>query len=112
MPGKEMSERKPVTMIEACDILEERKKESELGYEQKLAYEHTKKFARLKSKEAMEMRKEIVEAGMSEATATKIVDIMPVDVIQLKQVLIMGKEQVEEDKVNELIKIVEKYKGK
>lgn len=112
MIGKDASEKKSVTMSEAASVLEERKKDGELGYEQKLAFDHVKKFAKLSSSEAKKMKEEIVDTGLSDATATKVVDIMPVDITQLRQVLIFEKKQLEEELVSSIMKIVEGHRGK
>ncbi|MGC8629286.1 MAG: RNA polymerase Rpb4 family protein [Candidatus Micrarchaeia archaeon] len=109
----EVGKKEPVTMAEAYEILEERKKKGEFGYEQNLAYEYVSKFKKLSAKEAKEMKTELIDAGLNEATATKIVDIMPVNVDQLKQVLIMEKRPIEDAQINEIMQIIEKHrKGK
>ena len=95
----DVGQKEPVTLSEAYEILEKRKKEgSELGYVQKLAYEHAS---------------ELMALDLTAATAAKIVDIMPINVEQLKQVLIIEKKPIEEERVSEIMKVVEKYrKGK
>ena len=112
MIGKQSGEKKTVTMSEAAEVLEERKKDGELGYEQKLAFEHLKKFSKLGHADAKKLRAEIIDLGISEATATKVVDIIPVDLTQLKQVLIFEKKQLDEELVNSVMKAVEGRRGK
>ncbi len=110
----DVGQKEPVTLSEAYEILEKRKKEgSELGYVQKLAYEHASKFKTLSAEKAKEMKSELMALDLTAATAAKIVDIMPINVEQLKQVLIIEKKPIEEERVSEIMKVVEKYrKGK
>ncbi|MGC8676062.1 MAG: RNA polymerase Rpb4 family protein [Candidatus Micrarchaeia archaeon] len=108
----DVGKKEPVTVAEAREILEKRSKEGELGYEQKLAYEHSAKFAKLSASKAREMKSELVGMGLSDIVATKIVDIMPINVEQLKQILILERKPVEEGQVNAAMQIVDKYRGK
>ncbi|MCL5239074.1 MAG: RNA polymerase Rpb4 family protein [Candidatus Marsarchaeota archaeon] len=112
MIGKSQSNKRPVTSAEAMEVLEERKEDGELGYEQKLAYEHIKKYSGISAAEAKKMSKELMEYGVGEGTAIKIVDIMPVDAIQLKHILAKEKKTFEEDEVGKMMEVVKKYKGK
>ena len=97
MIGKSQEGKKPVSSAEAMEILEDRKSQGELGYEQKLAYDHIKKFTTMKVEEVRKIVKELEQYGVTESTAIKIVDIMPIDVIQLKHILTREKKNFEED---------------
>ncbi len=116
MIGKNEQAKKPVSMAEAEEILEERKEDGELGYEQKLAYEHAKKFVKLKASDAKKLTNELEELGISAAAAVKVADIMPVDDMQLKQALAIESRKSSETADTELSKkimgILEKYRGK
>jgi len=112
MIGKSQSDKKPVSSAEALEVLESRKEEGELGYEQKLAYEHIKKFSAISAEEARKMAKELMEYGVEEATAIKIVDIMPIDAIQLKHILAKEKKTFEEDEVAKMMEVVKSHKGR
>lgn len=112
MIGKSHSERKPITSAEAMEVLEERKKDGELGYEQKLAYEHIKKFSEISVKDAKEMIKQLTQYGVSDSTAIKIVDIMPIEVVQLKHILAKEKKTFEEDEVGKMMEVVKGRRGK
>ena len=72
MIGKEQSEPEPISVVEAFEILEERKKEGELGYEQQLAYEHAKKFAKLSKEKAEKLEKELIELGLGKGSQRKL----------------------------------------
>lgn len=112
MIGKNQSEKKPVASAEALEVLEERKKDGELGYEQKLAYDHIKKFAGVSAEEAKKIARELAAYGVSEYTAIKIVDIMPIDILQLKHILAKEKKTFEEDEVSKMMDIVKSHKAK
>ncbi len=112
MPAKQLDSN-PVTMAEAKKILEERKKEGgELAYEQKQAYEHLQAVVKLSPEKAKEMVNELKNLGLNQATSVKITDILPITVEQLKQILTMENRPFEEEQINEIIKIVDKYRGK
>ena len=112
MIGKNQSDKKPVTAAAAMEILEERKKDSDLGYEQKLAYEQIKKFSALSAEEAAKMVKELMAYEVSESTAIKIIDIMPIEALQLKHILAREKKTFEEDEVGKMMEIVKSHRGK
>ncbi len=112
MIGKGQEQKRPVTSAEALEVLEDRKKEGELGYEQKLAYEHMGKFNKLSAGEARKMMKELEEYGVGEAVAIKICDIMPIDVAQLKQILVKTKKSFEEDEIGKIMGVVQAHSGK
>ncbi|MDE1854821.1 MAG: hypothetical protein KGH57_00665 [Candidatus Micrarchaeota archaeon] len=112
MIGKSQSDKRPVPSAEALEVLEGRKDEGELGYEQKLAYEHIKKFTTISKEDARKMAKELMEYGVSESTAIKIIDIMPIDALQLKHILAREKKTFEEDEVGKMMEVVKSHKGK
>jgi DNA-directed RNA polymerase subunit F len=112
MIGKNQSDRKAVPAAEAVEILEGRKKDSDFGYEQKLAYEHIKKFSTIGAGEAAKMVKELMAYEVSESTAIKIVDIMPIEALQLKHILAREKKTFEEDEIAKMMEIVKSHRGK
>lgn len=112
MIGKSETVKKPVALAEAQIILENREKDGELGYEQKLALDHTKKFVGVGADAAKKMRKALGELGVSEATATKISDIMPLDITQLKHILVPEKKDFDESDIAKMMEIVDSHRGK
>lgn len=112
MIGKGTSEKRLVSIPEALEILEGRKKEGELGYEQELAYEYAKKLSKIDVKDSVKMRKDLEELGFTEKAAIKIVDIMPLDIMQLKQTLIIERKTFADDLLEKAMEIVEKHRGK
>ena len=112
MIGKDASGKRPVPFAEALDILKKRKGDEELGYEQKLAYEHITKFATISPEAAKKARAALEELGVSEHAAVKITDIMPIDIAQLKHILVKEKKQFEEDEIKKMMEIVDSHRGK
>ncbi len=112
MIGKSQADKKPISAAEAMEVLEGRKKDSDLGYEQKLAYEHIKKYTNISAEVADKMIKELMQYGVGTATAIKIVDVMPIDVLQLKHILAKEKKTFEEDEVIKMMGVVQSHRGK
>ena len=110
MIGKEDVSGKPVSTSEALEILEERKKGGELGYEQQLAYDHAKKFATISVDKTKKMRDELSELEISDKTIMKIIDVMPVNEVQLKNTLLIEKRSIEEERVKKIFEVVNKYR--
>ena len=112
MIGKQEISEKPATLSMALDVLENRKEQGGLGYEQQLAYDHAKKFAKVDEGEASKMLKELKEFGISEKTSIMIVDVMPIDIVQLKHILLNEKSAVDDETAVKIMALVEKHKGK
>ncbi len=113
MIGKGKSNSRLATMPEVLETLEERKAAGgEQGYEQELSLEYAKKFSKLDVKEAKKMKDELTELGISEKTATKLIEIMPLELIQLRQALIIEKKPVEDETVTKIFEVINKYRGK
>ena len=107
MIGKEVSATKPVSIYEVIDILGKHK-EGELTYEQKIALEHAKK---LTSGKGHEKAKKALE-GMSifsEMSVLKLIEVMPKNMMTLKQVLVKEKRTFSNE---ELQKALDILKGK
>ncbi len=97
---------------EALEILKARKKDGELGYEQTLAHDHAEKFAKLDVAQSRKLAKEIEDLGLSAKAAVSIADTMPVDIIQMKQILANEKKSVEPETAEKAMAIVEKHRSK
>jgi DNA-directed RNA polymerase subunit F len=96
----------PVSVSEVKEILEKRQKEGELNYEQTLALEHAEKAD---SAKGMKKKVEEVQDSFKKiplATAIKIVDIKPKQPATLRAILVQGKVDLNEEEINELLKII------
>ncbi|VVB77182.1 Uncharacterised protein [uncultured archaeon] len=112
MIGKNGAGKKPVSAAEALVILEKRKEAGELGYEQQMAYDHITKFSGIGLESAKKARKELEALGVNEATAIKISDVMPIDLAQLKHILVREKKNFEEEDVRKMMEVVDSHRGK
>ena len=97
----------PISKVK--EILEEVK---DKNYEQKLAYEHAKKFSKLDAKKAQKLVEELSKLEMrklKDDQIVKIVDIMPKDMEDLKVILEKSKIQFKEEELQKILEIVKKY---
>jgi len=76
----EIKGEKPVLWSTIKDVLEKKEKEKELGYEQKNAVEHLKKFSKIQPKKAEDMITELSTiAKLKEKHIINIVNFLPQD---------------------------------
>ncbi|MBM4389339.1 MAG: hypothetical protein FJ088_16510, partial [Deltaproteobacteria bacterium] len=105
-----MSDERYVTLAEVEDLLESEGKERELGQEQKLSLDHSRKMRKLPVKQAKALQKDLEELEfVSEAIACKIVDILPkhpddVRILFAKERLILEKKHIDQ-----ILAVVGKY---
>ena len=101
---------KPVTMAEAKDIVMDRENDKELGYEQKLAAEHLKKFTKLKASEAKKFATDISDVlRMGPETLVQIVNLMPQNPDELRLIFAREKFSLKEEEIQKILEIVKKY---
>ena len=82
---EEIIEEKIIANPEAEEILAERKKEIELGFEQKNALDYLKKYNKTTGKKARKMIEELLKIPkLRERDAVKIVNLMPEDLDDLR----------------------------
>ena len=104
----EIKDSKPVSITEAKLILQKRKEEGELGYEQNQAVENSERFSSKDQKELDKMVKEITKEGkITEETAKKLIDISPNNPSTLKAVLLKDKVDLSEEEIAAVIKKLE-----
>jgi DNA-directed RNA polymerase subunit F len=105
-----MEDKKIATLAEVKDTLVERQEQGELTAEQKLALEHCQKFARIDSKKAKKLIKELTElAFVSEVNAVKIADIMPDHPDDVRALFAKERANLDKKDIEKILSIVEKY---
>ncbi len=104
MIGKGIEGEELASLNEVKEILEDRKKEKELTYEQQLAYDHAKKFAADAKQE--KLRKALVDQGLSDRAAVKAMDIMPKNAMTLKQILSHENKTFSDEEVNAILAVL------
>lgn len=101
---------KSVSMAEAKEILEEREKQRELGYEQKIALEHLKRHTRLKPADAKKMMGEISSVlRMGSETLSLITNILPKTADEVRMIFARERFSLKEEEIAKIIEIVKKY---
>lgn len=106
MIGKESKHVSNASLSEVLEILEKRKKEKELTYEQQIAYEHASKFAGSKAAE-QKVRKALEETGyLSPDTIITLLNIMPKSEMLLKQILASEKKTFADEDIKKILSIV------
>ncbi|MDE1860977.1 MAG: hypothetical protein KGH72_04660 [Candidatus Micrarchaeota archaeon] len=112
MIGKETQGSRLASIYDVKEILEEKKKSSELGYEQKMAYEYVIKFAKLDKAETKKMMKDLEQFDLKERTVMKIMEVLPVDPNQLKLMLVDEKKNFDDETIKKIMAVVDAYRGK
>ena len=99
-----------ITNTEAKRILSERKKEIELGYEQKNSLDYLKKYDRLTEKSAKELMEKLLEIKkLRERQIIAIMSILPKDTDDLRLILEKDYNLLTEDEKNLIFENVKKF---
>ena len=109
MIGKQIIENKDITLSEAKNILTKRKKEGELSYEQKLAYDYSSEFGKLQVTKA----RALVEAltgieGIDGSVAVQIADTLPKDKTDLLVIFEKRRKGISDADVKKVLDLVAK----
>ncbi len=99
-----------VTLAEVKQLLSKEEKNRTLANEQKVAYEHAQKFAKLDIESVKKLHKELEEIGVaSEQNIAKIIDLLPSVPEDVR--LIFSKERLtpEKKQIEQIIEAVRKY---
>jgi len=81
-------------------------------FEQKLAFEHAKKFSKITVQKAEELRKELSSLEMRKLKDTdiiKIIDMIPATINELKVILAQTQVAFKEEDLQQILDIVKKY---
>lgn len=100
-----------VTLAEVKEILEKEAKNRELSTEQKYALEHVQRFARIDSKKAVKLMKELMDEVdvLTEPVAVKLADLMPTDPEDVRIVFAKERVNIQKKDIEKILGIVEKY---
>ena len=98
---------KPVTLAAVKDILDDREKEGELGYEQKQAQDYAKKFAKHARKEAEQLVEKMMKANpkITLEVATTLVNIAPKHPELVRTIAFKDKLELSEEELEEILKL-------
>ena len=103
-------EEKVISISEAKGLLDKRKKDSELGYEQQNSLTHLEKFAKISEDKAEKLRLELNELNiLSEKQIAQLIDNLPTKENIVKTILTRERLDFTTDQIKEILKIVKKY---
>ena len=106
----EIKETKTVSIEDVIQVLEDGKGEAELTYEQQLALQHAKKFSVTKAK-GEKIRKALEALDLlSEKSIIKILEVMPKNIMTLRQILSGERKTFTDEEVNKVLALT-KEKG-
>ena len=99
-----------VTWTRAKKILESKAKTKELGYEQKNALEHLRKFSKLTDKKMNEMAEELGKISkLRERHIVSIMNTMPSDMDEVRMLFSNEVVSLTEDDSKKIISVVKKF---
>ena len=105
MIGSESKQTKLADIYEVADILEKRKKERDLTYEQQLALEHATKLVK-SGEQAKKAKAALEKLGLlNEKSVVKLLEIMPKNAMLLKQVLAQEGKVFSEEEIAKILAI-------
>lgn len=113
---KEILDEEYLTTSEVKGLLEDIEQERSLDEEREFPYElarsieHVNRFATLAPEESREMVEELLELQkVDEATAFKIVDLLPQDRDELRAIYAQERYSLSGDELDEILDVVAKY---
>jgi DNA-directed RNA polymerase subunit F len=99
-----------ISWAQARKILEKKGKEKELGYEQKNALDHLRKFSKLSEKKVEEMSGDLRKMGkLSEKQIMAIVNLLPADMDDIRLLFAHEIANLSEDDKKKIISTVKKF---
>ena len=108
----EIKEERMILWAEARKLLEAKEKESQedIGYEQKNALEHLRKFSKLSEKKAKDMLAELGKIErLKERQKINIVNVLPADMDDLKVLFANEVVSLSDDDKKKVLDIVKKF---
>jgi DNA-directed RNA polymerase subunit F len=99
-----------LTLAEVKELLLKEQSTRILTMEQNYALEHATKFAKLDSKDARKLVKELLKIEqVSEPVACKIVDLMPVHKIEIESIFLKERISLEDETITQIMDKVKQY---
>lgn len=113
MIGKRLINSEPVSLSEAKELIERRKKDGELTYEQNLTFDYCKKFAKLSPDDSRALANELIQIEkVAKQSAVEIIGIFPKSIDELR--LIFTKEHfvMTDEELQKILGVLDKYRKK
>ena len=110
MIEKSVLSNRPATLAEVAEVLEKRKEEGELGFEQQTTLAYSQKYAKLSKKKAAELIEELKKIDkIKPVVAAKIADILPKNSDQLRLIFANERYSLTSAEIEEVLKIVKRH---
>jgi DNA-directed RNA polymerase subunit F len=109
---EQVEEGRLVSLAEVKAMLERSQKErAELTYEQKIALEHAKRFARVDAKTARRLAEAVAAAlpGVEEKFALRVADLLPQHPDDVKAIFQKSRHDVSDDDVAKVLALVDEH---
>ena len=103
--GKKHLEEKPVSVSEIKKILDKRKEDGELTYEQKVTLEYAQEFGRTGPRKLKEALEKLEGLGVQDKVAVRIVDVKPKTKDELKLIFEKTRLGLKEEQIKKILDI-------
>lgn len=99
-----------LTLAEIKELLDKEQKKRELTSEQNYAHEHAKQFSKISAKDAKKLAKELTGIEpVTPAHASKLVDLMPKYLEEVRAVFLKERVTVDEDTIGRILDKIREY---
>lgn len=110
MIGKEVIKSEPIPSSKVEEILEDFAENNELNYEQNLTLNHLKRFKRYSAEDAEEIFEKLQdEFGLREKVAAHIVDLVPVDLADMRLIFAKEATKTTKEDMEKILEMLEQY---
>lgn len=113
MPTTTPTPDRPVTLAEVKELLEKAEQaRGELTYEQKLALEHARRFARFSAADARKLMEELMQNPKVDLlSAIRIVDVVPAHPDDVRAIFAKARVNLDESELQKILESVQKYRS-
>ena len=107
----EEDNKKFISISEVKNILKKIEKDRpEITYEQRIALEHANKFSKLTNQKVKDLVKDLMKLDyIDESHIYKIADLLPKNNDDIKTIFAKERLNLDDAKINEILKIINKY---
>jgi DNA-directed RNA polymerase subunit F len=113
MVGRIQKDLKVIGLAQVKEILEKRAEEGEIGYEQQLALDYAKKFAKLTKEQTQELVDQLMQIEqMNLETAYKIADILPKFKETLLVILSKDRISLNDNEIDRIMNLIKEARDK
>ena len=110
MIGKEVIKSEPIPSSKVKEIIEDFAENNELNYEQNLTLNHLARFKRYSADDAQEIYEKLQdEFGLREKVAAHIVDLVPVDLADMRLIFAKEASKTTKEDMEKILEMLEQY---